>query len=174
GEFDDVLPSILGGLYDALSKTLSIMPTLKLQELPRMADFGMFGAAAAIALGKTSDDFLRAYNGNINRQNEAAIEASYVAQAVIELMKKVPQWRGSSTELLDELNPLADKLRIYRKSHKWPQDPSWLTRRLKEVEPNLEVIGIKVAHERGTDGRKIVITLDESTKSNYDNCNNEE
>ena len=168
GEFDDALPSILGGLYATLSKTLSIVETLKLPELPRMADFGLFGAAAAIALGKTSDDFLRAYNGNINRQNEAAIDASYVAQAVIELMKKEAQWEGSSTELLDELNPLAEKLRVNRKSHKWPQDPSWLTRRLKEVEPNLEVIGIMVIHQRTSEGRKILITLDENTKIDYD------
>ena len=168
GEFDDALPSILGGLYDTLSKTLAIVPTLKLSELPRMADFGLFGAAAAIALGKTSDDFLRAYNGNINRQNEAAIDASYVAQAVIELMKKEPHWKGSSTELLDELNPLAEKLRINRKSHKWPQDSSWLTRRLKEVEPNLQVIGIMVEHQRTAEGRKIQITLDENSKIDYD------
>ena len=167
-DFDDALPSILGGLYNALSKTLAIVPTLELHELPRMADFGLFGAAAAIALGKTSDDFLRAYNGNINRQNEAAIDASYVAQAVIELMKKSPHWRGSSTELLDELNLLTDGLRINRKSHKWPQDPSWLARRLKDVEPNLQVIGIMVEHQRGTEGRKIQITLDENSKIDYD------
>jgi len=170
GEFEDALPSILGGLYDTLSKTLAIVPTLKLPELPRMADFGLFGSAAAIALGKTSDDFLRAYNGNINRQNEAAIDASYVAQAVIELMKKEAHWKGSSTELLDELNQLTDGLRINRKSHKWPQDPSWLTRRLKEVEPNLQVIGINVEHERGNEGRKIVITVNEDLNSDG-NCN---
>jgi len=155
-EFDTARPVILGGIFDALSKAMKVKPTLDLPVLPRMADFAEWGAAVAVALGKTAEEFLAAYDQNVGRQNEAAIEASPVAQAALSLMENKTYWSGTSSELLDELTRIAEQNRLDTRSRQWAQIPAWLTRRLKEVRPNLLAMGIAV--EIGV--RKITLRKD--------------
>ncbi len=50
-DFEEVKPEILGGIFDVISKAMSIYPSVKLSLLPRMADFGKWGYAIAEALG---------------------------------------------------------------------------------------------------------------------------
>jgi len=109
-----------------------------------------------VALGKTAEEFLAAYDQNVGRQNEAAIEASPVAQAALSLMENKTYWSGTSSELLDELTRIAEQNRLDTRSRQWAQIPAWLTRRLKEVRPNLLAMGIAV--EIGV--RKITLRKD--------------
>jgi len=155
-EFERARPAILGGMLDALSAAMKIRPGLSLPVLPRMADFAEWGAAAAVALGRTADEFITAYHRNVGRQNEAAIEASPVAQAVLVFMENKTYWSGTSSELLDELTRIAERNRLDTRSRQWAQIPAWLTRRLKEVRPNLLAMGIAV--EIGV--RKITLKKD--------------
>jgi len=41
-EFEEAKPRIFGAMLDALSKAMAIFPTLKIEQLPRMADFAMW------------------------------------------------------------------------------------------------------------------------------------
>ncbi|MFX1487299.1 MAG: hypothetical protein ACFFBS_09445, partial [Promethearchaeota archaeon] len=124
-EFEEASSEILGGLLDALSKAMSIVPKLKLESLPRMADFARWGAAVAEALGHSETDFLHAYNENINRQNEAAIASSPVAQAVIKFMEGKTSWQGTPSELLAKLESIADATKINIKYLKYIEDGDW-------------------------------------------------
>ena len=63
-EFEKDLPYILGGIFDVLSKAMSIYPTLCLERLPRMADFARWGYAVAEALGGLGQAFLDEYQKN--------------------------------------------------------------------------------------------------------------
>jgi hypothetical protein len=121
-----------------------------------MADFARCGAAAAIALGRSKGEFLLAYEQNVNRQNEAAIEASPVAQAVIKFMENRDKWEGTASELLSELETIAqDNLSINIKRKPWPQGPHVLWRRLQEVRPNLLAENISVERDR-TGSRRLI------------------
>jgi len=156
-EFDEVRPSILGGLLDSLVHALRVKPSLELAELPRMADFAMYGAAAAVALGRRAQDFLDAYQGNVRRQHEAAIDASPVGQTVEEFMSDRTSWQGSPAELLEYLTASAEGLKIRTNGKGWPGNPSWLMRRLKEVETTLTASGITI--HRTHDGQQRLVTL---------------
>ena len=163
-EFDAALPKILGGLFDALAKAMRIAPDLQLTRLPRMADFARWGAAAAVALGRRPKEFLNAYGQNIGRQNEAAIDSSPVAQAVLALMQDRAEWQGTPSELLAVLESLAQENGLDTRAKNWPKSSTWVWRRLREVQPNLLAMGIVVSEER-TAGRR-TITLrkaDENT-----------
>ena len=50
-ELRQELPSILGGVFDVLSRALQIHPSVKLAEYPRMADFARWGCAISEAMG---------------------------------------------------------------------------------------------------------------------------
>src|SRR5439155_26155152 len=49
--FTHARPALLGGLLDALVGTLAVLPSVRLRELPRLADFARFGVAVERALG---------------------------------------------------------------------------------------------------------------------------
>ncbi len=141
-QFDKAKPAILGAVFDTLSKAMVEYETVKLDYLPRMADFARWGCAIAQALGKSSEDFLRAYERNINHQHDEALAASPVAEAIQEFMKNYDEWSGTPAELFKELNFITDKLEIDRKSSLWPKDPSRLGKRIREVQVNLKSVGI--------------------------------
>jgi hypothetical protein len=68
---------------------------VKLDELPRMADFAEIGELIAICLGYEKGRFTEVYNTNIGFTNEEAINASPVATAIIHLMSTQAVWSGA-------------------------------------------------------------------------------
>jgi len=131
--FDEVHASIFGGLLDALAQAMEIEPNLQLPYLFRMADFVQWGAAATKALGHNPITFLAAYQDNTTKQNDAAIDESPVAQAILKFMTgDRGSWDGTPAKLLGLLNSMADDLHINTSIKSWPKTASWLSRRLKE------------------------------------------
>jgi len=156
--FHEAAPDILGGLLDALVGAMEIEPCLEMLELPRMADFSRWGAAAATALGWSPGEFLDAYRRNTGRQNEAAVEGSPVAQAILTLMEdRSDEWSGTPAELLKSLEPVAEGLCINTRDRYWPKNPSWLSRRVREVEPNLLALCLEVSETRTGSSRMITL-----------------
>ncbi len=167
-EFNAARPQVLGGLLDALAKAMQVEPGLSLPSHPRMADFARWGAAAAVGLGFNPRAFLDAYDQNVERQNEAALAGSPVAQALMLFMKDRPDWRGSPAELHAELLAVAGEHKVDTRSKSWPKSSSWLSRRLKEVQPNLLAMGIdvKVGEARAAGLREITVTAMPSRAGN--------
>ena len=64
--FEAKRPRILGALLDALVVGLRRLPTIKLPELPRMADFAMWATACEQAFWKEKT-FMNAYDENLDR-----------------------------------------------------------------------------------------------------------
>ncbi len=159
--FEEKRPFILDAIFDTLSKAMAIQPSVKLAALPRMADFAVWGCAIAEALGYKQVDFLSAFSSNARVRNSEAINSNPVAMAVITFMDGRTEWRGTASELLSELNFIADRHRIDRKQKFWPKAPHILTRRLNEAQPNLRAIGIQVVTgDRASSGRSITIHKD--------------
>jgi hypothetical protein len=85
-------------------------------------------------------------------QTEQALEASPVAAALIELMNSRTEWTGTTTELLYELEQVAEVLKIKTKNNKeWPSAPNRLSRRINDIKTNLSQIGILI--ERFADSK---------------------
>ena len=136
-------PRILGGLLDVVVSGLKNLSTVKLERMPRMADFTKFAVAAAIQLGWTGDDFLKAYLGNRASANNLAIESSPIGPAVVDLMRKHESWNGIAKELLGELcEHHADEKTQRRKD--WPKSPQAMSNALRRIAPNLRKSNIDV------------------------------
>ncbi|MDH6429055.1 MULTISPECIES: hypothetical protein [unclassified Paenibacillus] len=156
--FEQDKPEILSGLFSVLNEAMAIYPTVELSSFPRMADFAQWGYAVAEAikqgLGKT---FLRAYNNNISKASEEAVSAHPVASAIIALMKKIPTWTGSVSDLLDELESIASREKIETRTKEWPKAPHVLSRRIREVKSNLKACGIDVEIRHKGDYKEAII-----------------
>lgn len=157
-------PRLLGGLLDALSGALRIHPRLKVDRLPRMADFGRWGAATAEALGFGAQAFLQAYAGNAKAQLDEIIESDPIAVAVCEMMKEEGSWRGGPTELL---RVLTGRRVQGVPGDGWPKTPGKLSRRLRRLQTTLTDAGVGVRwakDEAGSRGRVIIIEAVDSVQ----------
>lgn len=157
-----LLPRILGGIYNTLSRAMAILPSILLDKLPRMADFALWGCAIAEALGYTKEEFLSAYSRNADVSHEEALEASIVGSLIRELIAGSNSiWVGSATELLDALTRLAEDNRLDPRGRMWPKSPASLSRALSEIRPDLLKIGIRVMYSRNERRRTITIEKEE-------------
>lgn len=149
--FEHIKPGLLGAIFTALSKALQIKDSVKLEEKPRMADFAVWGYAIAEALGFSGEAFLKAYNDNISRQKDVAISSSPVATALMEFMKDREEWKGAPSDLLSELEIVAQNLSINTRQKFWPKSPNWLTNRLNEIRVDLKAKGLVIERGKGDD-----------------------
>jgi len=167
--FQEAKPQIFGAMLNALSKAMQIIPTLEIERLPRMADFAVWGEAVARALGYNPSDFLNAYREKIGEQVKDVLEQNPIGLAILAFMEKREEWEGTPSDLLESLEDpkFVEKHKVDVKADKWPGSASWVTRRIKEIETNLEHEGIKFSTRY--EKRCRVITL---TKCNGINSNN--
>ena len=142
--FESDKPDILGGIFDTLVKAMTIYPTVKLSNLPRMADFMRWGYAISEALGGLGQEFLHEYTGNRNIQNEEAIANHPVAKLIAELINSRPtgEWYGLYSDLYKKLEFMAEEFGISTKHKSFPANSIVLSKRITEIKSNLESIGI--------------------------------
>jgi hypothetical protein len=156
--FEAERPIILAGIFTALSKAMKIQPTVSGENLPRMADFTVWGCAIAEAIGYTQQQFLDAYRANIKSQNEVVLFESHIATTVIKFMEDKLEWEDTPSQLLKELTTVAEKMRINTEKEKeWPKAANVLSRKLNELKANLAEDGILVS--RGDKNKERIITL---------------
>lgn len=178
--FNEEKPFLLGALFGVVSQMLKIVPTLKLSKKPRMADYGKYAAAASIALGKPAEEFLVAFEDNVKRQNQAAIESSLTAQLIIDFMQDKEQWIDSSSKLYGILREMAEEAKLPIGKYGFPKASNWLWRKIMEVRPNLLALGIEASRNKESansiitlkkivqHGKNTATTANASTNSNKD------
>jgi Bifunctional DNA primase/polymerase, N-terminal len=157
-DFMQLRPQLLGYIFDILVKALQIKSTIKLNDLPRMADFAIWGEAIARAMGYKDLEFINAYYENIGKQNIEAIENHPLGQTVAKFFEEDIQakskmsWEGQPAKLLEELEIVAQRHKVNTNHKSWPKEVRWLTRRLNQIRSNLlEGLGIEVQINRLTD-----------------------
>ena len=155
--FRDAHPRILGALLDALSTALRNLPDVKLDRVPRMADFTKLGIAAEPALDCQPGDFLAAYRENRDSVHEDALEASVLAKEFVAFVGSLGSpWEGTATQLFEELNEdLDDKV---RRQKGWPKTPAVLGGMLRRLAPSLRGVGIGIEFRQdpGKGSRKLI------------------
>jgi hypothetical protein len=140
-EFDEARPCLLGSLLTAVSTALRNLPNVRLDRLPRMADFARFAVAAEPALGCVPGAFFSSYTRNRTAANELALEASPIATVLITFVSEVGTWRGTAGELLKKLNERAGDT---TQAEGWVKSAQSLGGTLKRLAPNLRASGVEV------------------------------
>jgi Bifunctional DNA primase/polymerase, N-terminal len=153
-EFEQIKPKVLGYIFDVLVKALQIKPGLRLNDLPRMADFALWGEAISQAMGNPPLSFPNTYYENIGRQNIEAIESHPLAHVIakyFEVYGENQELKGSPLDILETLEAFAQDHKIPTDSKRWPKSPNALSRRLNQIRSNLlEGLEIEVTIERTT------------------------
>jgi hypothetical protein len=145
-QFELARPYILGALLDAVAHGLHMLPQVRLQRLPRMADFALWATACESAFCPAGT-FEAAYSNNRRDAIENIIEADPVAAHLRELMAERAQWMGRASDLLQ----------AGANRSGWPKSPRALAGRLRRAQTFLRTVGIEIAFGReGRFGTRII------------------
>ncbi|MGW2784239.1 ATP-binding protein [Streptomyces populi] len=133
--FAAVRPAVLGALFDVLACALAVLPLVRLESMPRMADFARVLAAVDQSQGwNTLRDYL-ATSANVATD---AMEGDLFAMAIAHLVDQAGTWQGTAGQLLEALPaPLV-------RPPNWPKDATRASGRVKRLAPLLRSIGITV------------------------------
>ena len=156
--FRDIHPIVLGGLLNAVSAALRNYDSVKLDGLPRMADFAKWVVAAESALPWPEGAFMQAYHINQMTAIETSLESDFLGTAVIGMMTTYEEWEGSPTELYELLESQVDE--TVRNGKRWPGSPNWMSQRLKRSASFLRSVGIDIQFpEQGAKGKNRVFRI---------------
>lgn len=160
-------PRLLGALLDALSGALERYPSIRLDKLPRMADFALWATSVEATLGWEAGAFMTAYTANRQAANRVAIDAWPIAEKVSALVANVRTWEGTATELLLALNGRIDdeKRKALEHDKLWPKNASGLSNMLRRLAPNLRAEGVNIAFDRVGHQNRRMIWLEQSCET---------
>jgi hypothetical protein len=156
--FEAERPQLLGVFLETVAEGLAQLPDLRLDKLPRMADFALWATACGDDFLWPAGAFEEAYGGNRRDAVERGIEADPIAAAVRALMVAQSKWTGTASSLLSDLAQKTNE-RITR-SKAWPDGPRALAGRLRRAAAFLRKVGIEIGFEReGLARRTRIITI---------------
>ena len=138
----DAHPDILGGLLDLTVQALGRLPTVRMERLPRMADFAEVVKAVDLVRNTNGlDDYL-------GLRDEMAEDAATSDPVLVALGKYITEeWKGTSAELLAKLSPKLGPAGVTWKPPKdWPESARELTTTMTRQAPTLRQLGWGVVH----------------------------
>jgi hypothetical protein len=148
-EYHRARPALLGALLDLLVQVLEALPTVRLDESPRMADFARTLAALDHVTGWTTlPDYLDAAAGAA----DTVLEADPIADGITRLAE-AGRWTGTAGELHALLTP-------EHPPRGWPANGRVLAGAVRRLAPALRSNGVTVDFTRSPDGaRRRLITV---------------
>jgi hypothetical protein len=158
-KFRELRPKILGGLLDGIVAGLRELPSVQLADLPRMADFALFGEAVGRGLGWPRETFLAAYLDNRQQATLSTLEDSILANVLLKQVENcfgMVEWCMPASEMLATLTLNLDR-RIAR-SPNWPKTPAMFGNELRRLAPMLAERGLFFISKRTKKARLIVLT----------------
>jgi len=140
--------AVLGGLLDLAVEVLAVFPGVRLDRMPRMADFARIVAAVDQVRGT---DSLARYLSQRGQLAETVVEGDQFATEIRHLADANQRWTGTSGELLAALTTSEQ-----RRPKPWPATERAASAALSRVAPALRQLGYTVTRDReaGT-GRRL-------------------
>jgi hypothetical protein len=147
--FDADHPAILGGLLDLAVDVLRVLPDVRPDDLPRMADFALVLAAVDRVKGWRS---FNSFLGVSDRLASATVEDDPVAARINALVTGT--WSGTATDLLAALDAGMDEDTRRRLGKRWPSSARGIAERVKRLAPALRSVGLEVEYERDSGAKR--------------------
>ncbi len=132
-EFEQVRPRVLGALLDATAAGLRNLPNVRLDQLPRMADFAFWVNACEESLGMQPGEALTTYQSNRAETHNLALESSPLYEPVAKLAQE--GFSGTAAEL------------------------HALSNALRRMASNLRAAGIEIQFSRADIGGRRLVSL---------------
>lgn len=133
-------PRLLGAVLDLAASVQAVLPSVRLDSKPRMADYAHVLAAVDAVLGTSG---LARY---LRKQGELATDSLADDPFVAALAERVGAFTGTSSELLHAIAPADDE---GRPPKGWPTTARQITQRLRRQAPVMRKAGWTVEDDGG-------------------------
>jgi hypothetical protein len=148
-------PGILGAVLDAIVGGLRELPSIHLAELPRMADYAIWGEAVGRGLGWAPGTFLSTYVDNRKEATITDLLDSPLGNVLLQVAHLFTGVSFTPAKLHAALTEIAGKK--VAASADWPKTAEKFGNELRRLAPQLRMHGMNVSFERRNDGRKITL-----------------
>jgi len=152
-DFERARPAIFGALLGIVAHGLKQLPRTHVPDLPRLADFALWGVAIEGAFAPAGS-FLRAFTASQAAATDATVEVSPVATAIAAFMEDRISWDGTTTQLWRELQTRDQAETRPTETKGWPRDPVSFGIALTKAIPTLRKIGIEATRDRSTSRKR--------------------
>ena len=146
--FEKVRPLILGALLSGLSEGLRKEGNVRLERLPRMADFCKWAVACEGAYWPPGT-FMAAYDDAQASATEDVLEDSPIGPALRQLLEEAGSFEGTATELL---NSLGAHQKDEKTPRTWPSTGAVMGKQLTRLAPSLRSLGYTAELKRTNQG----------------------
>ena len=148
--FEEARPRIFAALLDGLSEGLRKQGGIRLEGIPRMADFCEWAVACEGAYWPTGT-FMAAYDDAQAFATEDVLEGSPIGPALRQYLEETQSFDGTATELLNLINAHSQDEKSPRG---WPSNGTGMGRQLTRLAPSLRRLGY-TANLRKTNRRNL-------------------
>jgi hypothetical protein len=162
-----MLPKHLGYIFDVIAKTMQIKDQLEQTgeldgKLERMADFSLWGEAAARAMGYRPMEFLGTYSENLKSQSRDAVNFNALAEIMCAICQEelatehtieytLPQLLAKVRDIANDMGIDIDR---YSTKFAWAKTPQSLSEELMHLASLIEdSYGYKIERYKDTVGR---------------------
>lgn len=170
-EFQQDAPDILAAILETLVKAIKKYSEIKLERLPRMADFTLWGCAVSEALGIPYTKFINAYYQNMLNVKGDVVKSRLTGQLLIDILDRtISDKNPSITYLVSKLfmSLLAEAKAVGIETRELPADPNRLGKELNIIASNLPSLGYSMTKKITNKGTSVKFsklrntTLDEN------------
>ena len=172
----ELLPKARGYLLSIVPMAMQLYPDVEKElmgKLPRMADFVIWAESGLRAMGFPPNAFFDAYQQVKKRETEDLAKENTLIIAIQELMDSRDEWKGTSSDLLEELNPYITENKRRFDSKLLPKDPKRLGRLIKEHELVLRDLGLEILTLSDGNRTKMIKRIGFVDKVNVSDVRNE-
>jgi hypothetical protein len=157
-ELDRIRPGVLGAILDILVCGLRKLPEMRLDHLPRLADFCTWVVACEDGLPWASGEFMEVYQDNRRDTNASLVDDDLFATSIVELVEGMNgPFEGTVGTLLQLLEGRS-RIDLRFPPRGWPHLARGASNKLKRLSPALRDAGVVVEFlERQKDGRHVRI-----------------
>ena len=156
-EIKQVMPELLGGLYDIIQKIL-VMEEVSVTKLNRMADYELLAIKAAKAMGFTVEEFQSMLNNNIQNMQDTFSMSDITIKALSMLMANQNSWTGSVGQLHMTCYNVLNGAVLKSELATYPKSAAAFSQRIKSMEKQLKNVGITFAFHRTKKNMQITVS----------------
>ncbi|MEW6042938.1 MAG: hypothetical protein AB1608_01600 [Thermoproteota archaeon] len=145
-EFNKIKADLLGQIFIILQKALRIKDNIRtdIKELPRMADFAIWGEAISQVLGNQKGSFTEQYQKAISESNEILAESTPIIPYILEMIGDKAEDLVPVRSFFEGLKTFAEKNQFDIKSHTFPKAPNKLRSTINRIKPLLRENGYEI------------------------------
>ena len=144
--FSKLLPYLLGQIFTVLSRVLKSYKDVKSQirELPRMADFAVYGECISRELGYTDFSFVTDYTEKLKQSAIGIIENHPVVFAITTMMESETKYEDTVQNFFDKAKQLAIENKIDIENN-FPSISNKVQSVIDRIKPNLRSLGFEIS-----------------------------